>query len=103
AVAAAVAQADGLDQLVEPRLLGLLARDLERQRDVLLGREDREQVEELEDEAELVATELGELLVVKRAKLDVFDNHGARGGAIEAGQDVHQGGLAGARDRKSVV
>src|SRR6185437_2112333 len=92
----AVAEANGLDQLVEPLLVRLLAGDLERERDVLLGRQDREQVEELEDEAELVATKLGELLVVERAELHVIDDDRARRGAIEAGEDVHEGGLAGA-------
>ena len=58
------------DQLVDPGLVGLAAGDRERQHQVLLGGEDRQQVEELEDEAELVAPQLGQLAVVERGDLD---------------------------------
>ena len=57
------------DQLLEPLLVGLAAGDRERQHEVLLGGEDREQVEELEDEAELVAAQLGQLAVVEAGDL----------------------------------
>jgi hypothetical protein len=43
-------EAEGLEQAVDPLALGLLARDRERQDDVLLGAQHREEVEELEDE-----------------------------------------------------
>ena len=64
-VGAAVLEADGADQLLDPLLVGLAAGDRERQHQVLLGAEDRQQVEELEDEAELVAAQLGQLAVVE--------------------------------------
>ena len=58
------------DQLVDPLLVGLAAGDRERQHQVLLGGQDRQQVEELEDEAELVAAQLGQLAVVEAGDLD---------------------------------
>jgi hypothetical protein len=70
AVGAPVLEADGADQLVYPSLVGLAAGDRERQHQVLLGGEDREQVEELEDEAELVAPQLGQLGVVEDRMLE---------------------------------
>ena len=53
---------------VEPRLVGLAAGEGQRQRDVLVGGERRHQVEGLEDEADLVPAQLGELLVVERRR-----------------------------------
>ena len=48
----AVAEADGVDDAVEPRLVGLAAGERQRQRDVLGGGQRRDQVERLEDEAD---------------------------------------------------
>ena len=62
-----------LDQLVEPLGSGLLPGELERQHDVLLRREHREQVEELEDEADVVAPQLRELGVVEAGDVDAGD------------------------------
>ena len=56
-----------LDQLVQPCRVGLAAGELERQRDVLGRREHREQVEELEDEADVVAPQPRERRVVEAA------------------------------------
>ena len=68
AVRAAVAQADGLDELLDPPVVGLRPGDRERQDEVLLRGEDRQEVERLEDEADLVAAQLGELRVVERGR-----------------------------------
>ncbi len=51
------AQPDGVDDLVEPRLVGLAAGEVERQQDVLLRGEGRHQVEGLEHEADLLASQ----------------------------------------------
>jgi hypothetical protein len=51
------------DHGLEPRGIRGPAREVLGQRDVLLGRERGQQVERLEDEAEPVATEQGELAV----------------------------------------
>ena len=60
-----VRQADGGDDGVEPRRLGLPAGERHRQRDVLERVERGDEVVGLEDEADLVAAQLGELLVVE--------------------------------------
>ncbi len=94
---AAVVQAHGADHLVEPLLVRLAPGDGERQHDVLLRREHRQQVEELEDEPEPVAAQLGEVGVVEGAEVGAGQHHRARGRAIEAGEDVHERRLARAR------
>ena len=73
AVVEAVGEADGVDDRVEPRLVGLAAGEVQRQRDVLRGGERRHQVEGLEDEADAVAAQLGELLLAEAAEVDVAD------------------------------
>ena len=97
AVPQPVAQADGADHAVEPRRVGLPAGEVERQRDVLQRGERRDQVEGLEDEADLVAPELGQLLVVSVGEVGAADVHLAGGERVEAGHAVHQRGLARAR------
>ena len=52
---------------------GLRAGDGQRERDVLLGGQRRHQVERLEDEADLVAAQQGELLVVHRPDRGLAD------------------------------
>ena len=64
-----VLQPDRLDQLLEPRSVGLLAGDRQREDDVLLGGEHRQQVEELEDEADVLAPELRQVAVAERGDL----------------------------------
>ena len=59
-------------------VVGLPAGEVDRQRDVLQRGERRDQVERLEHEADLLAAQLGELLVVQRAELDAADEHLAR-------------------------
>ena len=73
---------------------GLLPGELERQHDVLGRREHREQVEELEDEADVVAAQLRQLGVVEAADVDAGDGDLAGGRLVEAGEDVHQRRLA---------
>ena len=92
-----VADPDRGDQAVEQRLVGVAAGELQRQEDVLARVEDRQQVEELEDEADVVAAQLGELAVVEPGEVDAVDHDRARGRAVEAGEDVHQRRLARAR------
>ena len=87
-------------------LVGLAAGDRERQHQVLLGGEDRQQVEELEDEAELVAAQLGQLAVVEAGDLDPVELDRAGGRLVEPGEDVHQrrlAGAGGAHDRGEAV
>ena len=72
------------------------AGDAERELDVLLGGEQRQQPERLEDEAELVAAQLREVLFGHGVDAFAVEGDFAAGGAVEAGEDVEQRGLAGA-------
>ena len=74
----------------------LAAGERERQDDVLVGGQRGEQVEALEDEADLVAAQLRELLLLEPGDLDAVDADPAAGGLVEAGEDVHERALAGA-------
>ena len=65
---------DRLEQLVEPLAVDLAAGDLERQEDVLLGGQRRQQVEELEDEADALSPEQRQLLVVQLGDLDLVED-----------------------------
>jgi len=91
-----VAQTDGVDDPVEPRLVRLATGEVERQRDVLQRGERWYQVEGLEDEPDAVAPQLGEPLVVERGQLRVTDEDLPAGRRVEPSQAVHQRGLAGA-------
>ena len=53
-----VAEADGVDHPIEPRLVGIAAGERHRQRDVLDRGQRRDEVERLEHEADLVAADL---------------------------------------------
>jgi hypothetical protein len=91
----AILEADALEQPVEPAGLRLAAGEHQRQGHVLLGREHGEEVEELEDEADVLAPQLRELVVVKGRDLGAVDLDRAARRPVEAGQDVHERRLAG--------
>jgi len=77
-------------------LTGTEAGEQEGQLHVLKGGENRDQVKGLENEADVLVTPIGEFGFVKLGDVDAIDNTLARGGAINAGNDVEQGGFAGA-------
>src|SRR5205823_6017637 len=52
---------------------------------------------ELEDEADVLAPELGDLVVAELSELRAGDPDAAGGRPVERGEDVHQRRLAGAR------
>ena len=70
------------------------AAKLQRQRHVLLGRERRQQVERLENEAHPLAADDRALVVVERGQIDPFEQHLAAGGSFNAPQNVQQRALA---------
>ena len=92
-----VAQAHRRHDRVEPLLVDLLARDIERQGDVLLRGECWHQVVGLEDEADLVAPYAGQFGVVERGQFGVADEHLARCGRVERRHAMHECRLAGPR------
>ena len=73
------------------------AGQLEREEDVLLGGQHRQQVEELKDEADVLAAQLGELAVAERGDRGPVDPHLARGRPVQPGQEMHERRLARAR------
>ena len=75
-------------------VLRLLARDRERQQDVLLRVEHRQQVEELEDEADVLAAQLRQVVVAERRDLGARDADRAGRRLVEPREDVHQRRLA---------
>ena len=93
-VRAAVLEAGRRQELLEPLALGPRACDRERQGDVLLRRQHREQVEELEDEADVATPELREVVVLERRDVDAVDLDRAARRLVETGEDVHERRLA---------
>jgi hypothetical protein len=89
-------EADLVDHLVDPIALGLLTRDRERQHHVLLRGQHREQVEELKDETDAAPAQQREFVVAHVGDLLAADPHLAGRRHVQAGEDVHQGRLAGA-------
>ncbi len=92
-----VFEPDLADQIVYELLVRRLPGQLGRQEDVLLGVQHREQIEELEDEADMPPAELRQIVVAEVRDLGAVDRYGARCGPIEAGEDVHERRLARAR------
>ena len=79
-----IGQADALDELAQPCLVDRAAGDLRRQQDVLPRGQHRQQVEELEDEADVLAAQLGQALVVEIGDLDAADRKPCRRRACRA-------------------
>jgi hypothetical protein len=82
---------------VDPRLVGLAAAEQQRQQDVLLGGQRRHQVERLEDEAQALPAQQGELLVGQFRDQRVADASVAPADRVEPGHAVQQRRLARAR------
>jgi hypothetical protein len=70
--------------------------ELEGEFDVFEGGENGDEVEGLEDEAEVVISPAGEFAFGHGGGLVVEDGEGAVGGAVHAGDEVEEGGFAGA-------
>src|SRR5204863_232345 len=70
--------------------------ELERQQQILLDGEQRDEVEELEDEADVPPAEARARLLVERGEVGAVDAHAARRRPVDAGDHVEQRRLAGA-------
>ena len=77
----------------EPLGIRLLAGERERKGDVLEPGERRNEVVRLEHEADAIASNQREMLLVGAADLDVAEEHLTRRHAVEAGEAVQQRGL----------
>ena len=64
------------------------------QGNVLIGGEGVQQVAVLEDEAQTLPAELGQLLALQAGQLPAVDDDGTGGGPVNGGHAVQQGGLA---------
>ena len=93
-VGAAIIEADGVDQMVDPRAVDVAAGDRQGQDDVLLGRQHGQEVERLEDEPDLLPPQLGQIVVVERCYLGAVDRDRSGGGPVEPREAVHQRRLA---------
>ena len=90
-------EADARDQGVDLARPAALAGDGQREHDVLLRRQRRQQVERLEHEADVLAPQARQLAVLHVRDVHAGDRDGARAGRVEAGEQVHQRRLARAR------
>src|SRR5699024_4724284 len=95
----AIGQADCRDHGVEPLRIHLAAGNVQGQRDVLLRGQRRDEVECLEDEADVVAAQLGQLGVSQLRDVDVTDVYGAGSRGVQGGHAMHERGFA--RTRRS--
>jgi hypothetical protein len=93
----AVLETDLLHQVLEEAGLRLLASEGQRQDHVLLRRQHREQVEELEDEADVLSAQLRDLGVAELAEPCSRDRDVALGRLVERREEMHQRRLSGAR------
>src|SRR6516225_6870097 len=71
--------------------------DLERNADVLPGRERRQQMKELEDEPDPGPAEAREVVLGHRGNLRTVDDDASRGRCVEPGEQTEQRRLAAAR------
>jgi hypothetical protein len=72
------------------------ATEVEGEGDVFFAGEGGEEVKELEDEADFVAADAGEVVIGEPGEADAVDGDMAGGGGVESADEVEEGGLAGA-------
>ena len=87
----AVPEADSGHHRVEPLAVHLYAGDVEGEGDVFLGRQRRQEVELLEDEADPVAAQLRQLLVTQTDDLRPADLDLPGVDGVQPGHAVHEG------------
>jgi hypothetical protein len=74
-----------------------VAPQLERDLDVLLRGEGRDELEALEDEADALAAEPRPTVLAQRREVGAVEEHRAAGGRVEAGEKSEEGGLSAPR------
>ena len=90
------AQPDRFERRQRPRAAARPVRPArsQRQRDVVERAWSRDQVEALEDEADLAVADHGQLVFVQLPDVDAVEQVATRGRVVEAADDVHQRRLA---------
>ena len=96
-VAKTLGETEHPGDVVEPLLVDLAVGQSQRQHDVVGGRQRRHEVEGLEHESDVVATQPGEGVVVEVSDLGVADPDPSGGGGVQTRHAVQQGRLARAR------
>ena len=96
-VAAALVEADAVQDVADDGPAQPLAGEPRRQRDVLLGGQRAEQVEGLEDEADPLAAQAGEGSLVETVELELVEVDAALRRPVQARGDLQQRRLPGAR------
>ncbi|MEZ4456432.1 MAG: hypothetical protein R2882_07775 [Gemmatimonadales bacterium] len=91
-----IAEAHPAEEFLGP-LLGRFAAEFEGHLDVLPGRERRDQMERLEDEADLLGPELGSFVFSEAAEIGAVEGHPAAAGPVEPREQAEERGLAAAR------
>ena len=94
-MAQSIRDAQGVDDEVEPFLLGGGPGQAHGQEDVGARIQGGYQVEGLEHKADTVAAQLGQRGVFQGGDVGVFDEDVPGGGGVEASKDVHHRGFAG--------
>src|SRR5688572_11884305 len=90
-------KANPLEQLIGACACAFGAAKLQRNLDVLPGRERRYQLEALEHEADLLAAELGPRVLTHLAEIVAVEDHLAASRGIESGEESEKRGLPAAR------
>jgi hypothetical protein len=93
----AVGEVDVFEELPPAFARPADARDLQRREDVFERRHRRDEMERLEDEAELAAAQGGQSVLAHRGDLLAVDEDAAGGRRVEPGDEAEQRGLARAR------
>ena len=96
-VVGAPGQSDFFEQPLGARADVRCAGNLHRHGDVLVGGERRNQMEELEDEADLLPAQLRQRVLVESGDVHVVDQHGAGRRRVQAGDQSEERRLAAAR------
>src|SRR2546428_10020446 len=90
-------QADFVEQRLRARAWIARSRNLHRDGDVFKRGQRGDEMEELEDESDLFASELRELILAKPRDVHAVDHDIARAWRVEPGDQAEQRGLAAAR------
>ena len=93
-VSEAVLKPDRLDDVDHPGGVGLPSCQIQRQCEVLLSRQGWDEVERLEDEPDLVASQESEVSFGEVTEFNVADVDGARGQVVKSRRAVHERRLA---------
>jgi hypothetical protein len=85
-----VTERNGPDHAVDPAAVTLASRQRQRECDVLVRRQRRDQVEGLENETDTVAAQDRQMVVIELAEVRIADERDARGQRVESRDAMQQ-------------